>query len=360
MSDNFLQRVLAEPPYGWTRDSKFYKPTVREMLSHWLARMNLFRDRRNWLAVSGWAWPLALLPFAVVFFTQYFSWTLALAGFAYAMVVLGTVNIVWLHRFGTHRAFTFSHPLYRFVIRNLTIRIIPEEVYIVSHHVHHTYSEQAGDPYNVHGGRLYCLLAAELHQGIARDLSPADYARTVSLVAHTGVITNSYTQFQRWGSICHPGWTSLHFALNWAFWYGALFLIGGHGLACAIFGMSAIWAVGIRDFNFDAHGAGKDKRRVGVDFHRGDLSINQFFAGTVSGEWHNNHHLYPSGVRSGFLWWQLDSAWLLIRLVKLLGGVSSYRDFKERFLEKHYRPWAKEQAELVAGAVIVPKAPPPR
>ena len=79
MSDNFLQRVLAEPPYGWTRDSKFYKPTVREMLSHWLARMNLFRDRRNWLAVSGWAWPLALLPFAVVFFTQYFSWTLALA-----------------------------------------------------------------------------------------------------------------------------------------------------------------------------------------------------------------------------------------------------------------------------------------
>ena len=63
------------------------------------------------------------------------------------------------------------------VIRNLTIRIIPEEVYIVSHHVHHAYSEQAGDPYNVHGGRLYCLLAAELHQGIARDLSPADYAR---------------------------------------------------------------------------------------------------------------------------------------------------------------------------------------
>ena len=78
--------------------------------------------------------------------------------------------------------------------------------------------------------------------------------------------------------------------------------------ACAIFAMSAIWALGIRDFNYDAHAAGKDKRRDGVDFNRADLSINQLFAGTVSSEWHN-HHLFPTGARSGFLWWQLDTAW---------------------------------------------------
>jgi sn-1 stearoyl-lipid 9-desaturase len=72
--------------------------------------------------------------------------------------------------------------------------------------------------------------------------------------------------------------------LNWAFWYGAFFLIGGHGLACAIFGISSVWAIRIRDFNYDAHGCGKDTRREGVDFHRKDLSFNQWFAGTVSGE----------------------------------------------------------------------------
>jgi stearoyl-CoA desaturase (delta-9 desaturase) len=102
--------------------------------------------------------------------------------------------------------------------------------------------------------------------------------------------------------------------------------------------MSALWAIGIRDFNYDAHGCGKDKRKEGIDFNKRDLSINQFFAGTVSGEWHNNHHLYPAGVRSGFLWWQLDTAYILIRTVKLFGGISSSRDFKERFLEEHYRP----------------------
>jgi stearoyl-CoA desaturase (delta-9 desaturase) len=122
--------------------------------------------------------------------------------------------------------------------------------------------------------------------------------------------------------------------------------MGGHGLACAIFGMSAIWAVGIRDFNYDAHGCGKDKRRDGIDFNREDLSINQFFAGTVSGEWHNNHHAYPGGARSGFLWWQLDTAWGLICLLRLLGGVSSYRDFKAKFLEKYVRPYREAQAVI--------------
>jgi len=339
MSDNFLQRVLEPPPYGWSRDGAFYAPTQRELLAHWLSRMNLLRSRKNWLAVTGWAWTLGLMPFAALFLTEYFSWKLALVGFLYAMAGLGTVNIVWLHRYSTHRAFTFRHPIYRFVIRNLTLRLVPEEVYVVSHHVHHAYPDQAGDPYNVKGGRLYCLLAAELHQGIAQDLSPLDYARTVALVSHTGVIANSHAQYLRWGSICHPAWTWLHLGLNWGFWYGAFFLWGGHALACAIFGMSAIWAIGIRDFNYDAHGAGKDRRKVGVDFNRKDLSINQLFAGTVSGEWHNNHHLYPTGARSGFLWWQLDTAWWLIQLIRLLGGVSSHRDFKDRFLELHYRPF---------------------
>ena len=340
-SDSFLQRVLEPPSYGWSRNGEFYAPTTREMFSHWLTRMNLFRTRKNWLPVTGWVWTLCLLPFTVLFLTRYFSWTLLGVGFLYAMVGLGAGNVVWLHRYCTHRAFTFSHPVYRFIIRNLTIRIVPEEVYVLSHHVHHAFSEKAGDPYNALGGRLYCFFAGELHQPIARDLSRRDYERVVAVMSHTGVVANSYEQYQRWGSLCHPLRLYLHFGLNWAFWYGAFWLIGGHPLACAIFGLSALWALGIRDFNYDAHGCGKDRRRDGVDFNRRDLSINQFFAGTVSGEWHNNHHLFPSGVRSGFLWWQLDTAHLLIRLVDLLGGIKSSLDFKQRFLDQVYRPYQR-------------------
>jgi fatty-acid desaturase len=341
MTQPFLHRVLEPPAYGWSRHGVFYAPTTREILSYWITRMNPLH-RRNWLAFSVWLWTLLLVPFAVTFFVRYFSWPLLVVGFLYSMVGLGTVNIVWLHRYCSHRAFTFSHPVYRFIVRNLTIRIVPEEVYAVSHLVHHALSEKAGDPYNAHGGRLYCLLAAELHQGLALDLSRDDYARAVAMVKHTGVVANDYERYRRWGSICHPARLYAHYALNWAFWYAVFYAMGGHALACAIFGMSAVWAVGIRDFNYGAHGGGKDRRRDGVDFNRDDLSINQVFAGTVSGEWHNNHHLFPKGARSGFLWWQLDTAWGLICVLRALGGVSSYRDYKSEFLAKYVRSFSRE------------------
>src|SRR5262249_50439011 len=115
-------------------------------------------------------------------------------------------------------------------------------------------------------------------QPIARNMSREDYARAVALVNHTGVVPNSYEQYQKWGSICHPARLYAHFALNWAFWYGAFYFIGGHGLACAIFALSGVWAIGIRDFNQDAHGHGTDNRKDGVDFTRRDHSINHFFA----------------------------------------------------------------------------------
>jgi sn-1 stearoyl-lipid 9-desaturase len=343
MADLFLQRVLAVPAYGWSRDGEFYKPTTREILRHWGSRMNLFASRKNWLSCTGWFWNLLLVPFAVVFLTQYFSWTRLGLGLLYALVWLGTATTLWLHRYCTHQAFTFSHPFYRFLARNLTIKLIAEELYVVSHHVHHGYTEKAGDPYNAHGGRLYCFLAAELHQPIARDLSAQEYASAAAMLKHTGLIANTYAQYQTWGSLCHPVRTYMHFALNWAFWYTVFFLVGGHGLACAIFGLSAVWAIGIRDFNYDAHGCGKDKRKDGVDFNRKDLSINQLFSGTVAGEWHNNHHIFPGGVRSGFLWWQLDTAYLLILVFKLFGGIESMRDYKAKFLEKYQAPYAQAQ-----------------
>lgn len=349
MSSDFLRRVLEPPAYGWSREGAFYSPTTREILSHWLSRMNLFHTRKNWLSVADWMWTLGLVPFGVMFFLRFFSWKFLAIGLVYSMVGLGTVNIIWLHRYCTHRAFAFSHPVFRFIIRNLTLRLVPEEVYVVSHHVHHAFPEQPGDPYNSHGGRLYCFLAGELHQPIARDLSRPDYLRTAALLNHTGVVANTYEQYQRWGSICHPVRLYLHFALNWLFWYGAFYLLGGHGLACAIFALSAVWAIGIRDFNYDSHGCGKDQRRAGSDFNRRDLSINQFFAGTVSGEWHNNHHLFPNGVRSGFLWWQLDTAWWIIRGLQLVGGVSSIRDYKARFLREYYEPYQEAKRAEVAG-----------
>ena len=131
--------------------------------------------------------------------------------------------------------------------------------------------------------------------------------------------------------------------LNWSFWYGMFFLIGGHGLACAMFTGALFWFVLVRAFNYTGHGGGKVKHVDGVDFDRSNMSINQNRPGFLSGEWHNNHHLYPESARAGFLPYQLDLAWIYIYCLHKLGAVSRYTDSKKQFLERFGLKTAKSQ-----------------
>ena len=66
--------------------------------------------------------------------------------------------------------------------------------------------------------------------------------------------------------------------------------------------------------------------------------------GIVAGEWHNNHHLYPSSARSGFLKHQVDLAFYYIKGMSLLGAVSHYHDSKPLFLQQYHAPY-REQKE---------------
>lgn len=343
-----LSRVLDAPSYGFTRDGALYVPSQSEILKEFFRRLNIFASRHNWLPFFSWTATLVLIVPLYFFVTLHFSWPLAFVGFIYSMVILGSHGTFWLHRYGTHRAFRFTSPWVRMICRNLVLRIIPEEIYIVSHHVHHQLSEQPGDPYNVHGGWLYCFLADVNHQTLNKDLSEKDYAQARKLMEATGVRLNSYEQYRKWGSLCHPLFATAHYLVNWGVWYGIFYLMGGHALATAIFGSAAVWGIGVRTFNYEGHGRGKDRRVEGIDFNRDDLSVNQVWPGYVSGEWHNNHHLYPTGARAGFLPYQLDLPWLFIKLLESLGGVAGVRDPKADFHKRYYQPYleAKKAPEL--------------
>jgi sn-1 stearoyl-lipid 9-desaturase len=335
----FLDRVLVKPRYGYQRDGQLYVPTSRELWSEFFAGLNIFRTRKHWLSLLCWSATLVLFVPLALFFAHHFQWKLVFAGFVYSMVVLGTHGTVWLHRYSTHGAYRFRSPLFRALCRNLVIKIVPEETYVISHHVHHRFAEQPGDPYNARAGFLYCFLADVTHQPIAKDLNEADYERLCTMMRHTGVRLNSYANYRQWGSLCHPATTLAHYALNWTSWYAVFYLVGGHALALALFGSAAIWAVGVRTFNYGGHGGGKDLRSTGKDFNEEDHAVNQLWPGYVAGEWHSNHHLYPGSARSGFLWYQLDLAWLFIRGMARVGAVSSYRDYKAEFLRDHYHPY---------------------
>jgi sn-1 stearoyl-lipid 9-desaturase len=333
----FIDSVLEPPTYGW-KDlaGNLSKPSPVVLFKEFFSRLNIFKNKKNWLSFTSWAMVAVLGAFLLLFIFKYFSFTLLAIAFVYSMIIMGSHGTVWYHRYCTHRAFKFRNHFCRFITQNITLKIIPEEIYVISHHVHHALSDKPGDPYNATGGFLYCFLADVNHQPIARNMSEESYNRCVQLMKHTGQQSNTYAQYQHWSSLANPMRTIGSILLNWGFWFFVFYMIGGPGLACALFGAAGVWAVGVRTFNYEGHGKGKDKRQQGIDYNRGDMSVNQLWPGYVAGEWHNNHHLYPKSARSGFLPYQFDLAWCYIRFLSSIGAVSSYHDNKKQFLRKYY------------------------
>ena len=332
----FIDYILHRPSYGWQNEAgELIVPTKKQLFREAFSRINIFKTRKNWISSMGWLMILCMSPFLYFFLAKYFSWPLLIVVIVYAMPVMGTHGTIWFHRYCTHKAYKFSHPVWRFLTQHLVIKTIPEEMYVVSHHVHHAKSDQPGDPYNSRAGFLYCVLAEINHQSIAKNLSEQDYNKATQFLRHTGVRINSFKQYVKWGSIARPSYTILSWLLNWVFWYGVLYLIGGHGLACALFSAAMVWFIGVRTFNYTGHAKGKEKHVDGLDFDRSNLSVNQSRPGMLTGEWHNNHHLFPGSARAGFLPYQLDLAWIYIYVMYKLGAVSSYHDSKKEFMKRY-------------------------
>jgi stearoyl-CoA desaturase (delta-9 desaturase) len=340
----FIDKVLDPPSYGWQDEKgELSKPTKGQIWQEIFQRINIFRNRKNWIAPLAWFWAICLIPFMVIFIGWHFHWALALLAIFFGMVGMSTHGTVWYHRYCTHKAYRFRNGIWRFIVQNLVPKVIPEEIYVVSHHVHHAKSDKPGDPYNAQGGFLYCFMADITHQPIAKDLDETDYGKAVQFLAHTGIYCNTYAQYLKWGSVSHPVYTLALWLGNWAFWYTAYYFIGGHGLALALFTGAFLWALGVRTFNYQGHGMGQDKRVDGVDYNWKDLSINQKRPGLLGGEWHNNHHLFPNSARAGFLPGQLDNAWIVIYILSKIGGITSYRNSKQQFLDEYVKPNRKAE-----------------
>jgi sn-1 stearoyl-lipid 9-desaturase len=335
----FIDEVLQQPSYGWKdKNGELIKPSSKQLLREALSRINIFANKRNWISLIGWLTAACILPMFYMFIVYYFSIKLLLLFILYSMIIMSTHGTIWFHRYCTHKAYTFSSPVWRFITQNLVIKTFPEEMYVVSHHVHHVKSDEPGDPYNAQAGFMYCMLADVNHQSIAKNLSEQNYIKAVHFMKHTGLPVNSYKKYLKWGSIACPFFTICLLLGNWAFWYGIFYLIGGNGLACAMFSATMFWMIFVRAFNYTGHGKGEKKHIDGIDYDRRNLSINQTRPGLFSGEWHNNHHLFPVSARAGFLPYQIDLAWIYIYSMYKIGVVSSYHDSKKEFLKKYKEP----------------------
>jgi stearoyl-CoA desaturase (Delta-9 desaturase) len=62
---------------------------------------------------------------------------------------------------------------------------------------------------------------------------------------------------------------------------------------------------------------------------------------TLGAAWHNNHHRYMNSARTGFYWYELDLAWLLLRALAVFGIVWDLVPVPQAVLDEGRAPAAR-------------------
>lgn len=303
--------------------------------SYFFKGINILESKKNWIYFANiMATAIMIIP-TIIFFKDYFSWSLM--GFVVLMnaLVLNIYSTFYFHRFCSHKAFKVKNKFGLLILKNLAPKFFMEEVFTMAHQVHHKYSDTDVDPHNAKHGGLHCYLSDVTMMRLNPELDERGYERAKALVAHTGIEAHTYEEYKKWGSITKPLNTVIHFILNWTFWGALFYAIGGMGLLTAAGAGGFFWGLAVRNFNYKSHGSGEDKRKEWRDTDKNSLGLNLIMPGTLCGEWHANHHVYPTSARCGFLPWQLDLAFVSVWTLKKIGIVESYIDKKEDFIKTY-------------------------
>lgn len=71
-------------------------------------------------------------------------------------------------------------------------------------------------------------------------------------------------------------------------------------------------------------------------FNTQDNSRNNIFLAllTLGEGWHNNHHHYPATARQGFMWWEIDVTYYIIKLMEKAGIIWDVKGLPKSVLQK--------------------------
>ncbi|HEX6732814.1 MAG TPA: fatty acid desaturase [Pyrinomonadaceae bacterium] len=234
----------------------------------------------------------------------FFSWK-ALASAVFLTWVAGSLGIgIGYHRLLTHRGFKTPKWFEYFLTTCGTLAMQGGAInWVVTHRIHHAFTEQTGDPHSPRDGRWWAHIGwilrgtAQQHSDkVMRRYAPDLMNDRVHILLNRlyfvpliicGVVLLA------WG-----GWP----ALMW----GVFFRV--------TFALHSTWLV-----NSATHLWGSRR------FETSDDSTNNWWVALLTfGEgWHNNHHAFSRAARHGLAWYEIDLNWLAIRAFTWLNLANS-------------------------------------
>ena len=255
---------------------------------------------------------LALLPWL-------FSWTgviLAILG-DYFIGVLG-INVCY-HRLLTHRGFRCPKPLeHALAILGVCCLQDTPARWVAVHRRHHEHADEQPDPHSPLAGFFWG------HMGwIMIENGELDRLGIYDRYAKDILRDRFYRRLERYS------WQVWILLSSWAvFFLGgfcAQLLMGAAPMEALQFGLSLlVWGVFVRTVVVwhQTWAVNSVTHRWGYrNYPTDEGSRNNLIVGILSnGEgWHNNHHADPRSAKHGHRWWELDSTYLTIRLLEMLG-----------------------------------------
>ena len=189
------------------------------------------------------------------------------------------------------------------------------------HRGHHRFADKPGDP---HSPRLHGLAYAHVGWILDGRNDETEVDRIEDLTRYPELVwLNKY---------CHV--PVVVFAV-------VLFLAGGwFALLWGFFVSTVMTWHGTFTINSLTHIFGQPRFKC-----RDDSKNSWLLAILTLGEgWHNNHHFFEGSARQGFLWWEYDITYYVLRLLGALGIVWDIKEPPARVLNRRkagYRPGEK-------------------
>jgi len=264
-----------------------------------LIRRPNFSTRSDWVVLS---WIVFMhIGALAAFFT--FSWK-ALGVCLFLWWLTGGIGIcLGYHRYFTHRSFSTSKPVeYLLAIIGCLAGESGPIGWVAAHRYHHTYSDQDNDPHSPKRGFVWAHVSWLF--GREKFLAEFDqYKRYAPDMAKD--------RFLVWLDTWHIIPTLILTGIL-AWMGGWSYVVWGIFLRSVLVYHST-WLV-----NSASHIWGYRS------YQTTDMSRNNWWVAILTfGEgWHNNHHAFQRSARHGFRWWELDTTYIMVKVLWMFGLAS--------------------------------------
>jgi stearoyl-CoA desaturase (Delta-9 desaturase) len=268
------------------------------------------------------------VPIVVAILTIYFAIGITWLNFWLSFVmfcVTGFGITVGYHRLLTHASFEAKRPVkLGFAIAGSMAFEGPPIDWVARHAEHHVHSDDEDDTHSPHvygtgfWNKFKGFFLAHMGWFMSEEVLPKEYLRHVKHLERDAGIMRINRLYWLWVLLSFTLPSIIAFLLTFSYAAAGTAFLWAVVRVCVILHLS--WSVNSVGHLFGSQPF--DRKEDNKDQSKNSVWLG--LAGFGEG-WHANHHEFPNSARHGLFWWQIDTSWIVIKLLSWVRLVRNIR-----------------------------------